>query len=101
MFLINGFNATLKQFNRSENDDIFDDQKFEEIQIKICPYDGERAIYFSKYTISEAKGYYTVPGNTKVKVGDQIIFENEIVTVLEVGHNYLFNRIENYTLAVK
>lgn len=105
MFLVNGIKCTLRQFNRSGNDSVYDDQNFKEVPIKCCPYDVDQTISFGIYTIPEATGYYQVPRWVDVREGDQIIFktkDREIVhTILKVQDEWIFNRIENYILAVK
>lgn len=112
MFLVNGQRAKLRQFNRTSNNNVYDDQNYQEIDIKCCPYDISQGIRFGIYTVPEAKGYYQVPRYVDVKQGDQIIFvgrnenddptfENEVHTILDVQDNWLFNRVENKILAVK
>lgn len=113
MFLVNGQKAILRQFNRNNNNNVFDDQDYTEITIKCCPYDIDQGIKFGIYSVPEAIGYYQVPRYIDVKEGDQIIFigrnirgeqpvyERKEHTILKVQDNWLFNRIENYILAVK
>ena len=112
MFLINGQKAILRQFNRTDNNNAFDDQNYQEVTIKCCPYDISQGIRFGIYSVDEAKGYYQVPRYIDVKEGDQIIFigrnqendpkyEDEVHTILNVQDNWLFNRVENKILAVK
>lgn len=106
MFLVNGIKATLRQFNRSNNDSVYDDQNYKEITIKCCPYDVDQAVRFGIYTVPEATGYYQVPRWVDVREGDQIIlqgkYSNGIVhTVLKVQDEWIFNRVENYIIAVK
>ena len=101
MFLVNGIKATLIQYNRGNNDSIYDDQNKQEKPIKVCPYDISNGIRFGIYTVPEATGYYQVGRNVDVKEGDQIIFRGETYTILKVQDNWLFNRIENKILAVK
>lgn len=106
MFLINGIKADLRQFNRSTNNNVYDDQQYTTIPIKCCPYDIAQGIRFGIYSVPEATGYYQVPRTIDVRKGDQLIFKgkdsDEIVhTILKVQDNWLFNRIENKILAVK
>lgn len=106
MFLINGFKATLRQFNRDENNEIYDDSQFRDIPIKVCPYNADELIRFGIYTTSEAKGYYQVPRWVDVRQGDQILIhgryaDNNFYTVQEVYHGWLFNRMENKFISVR
>ena len=106
MFLVNGMKAKLRQFNRVENNEAFDDQNYKEIIIKCCPYDCESAIRFGIYTVPEATGYYQVPRQVDVKVGDQIIYlgkysDNKVHTILKVEDSWLYNRVENKMIVVK
>lgn len=105
MFVINGIKATLRQFNRKPNTNSYDDQNYQEIQIKCCPYDVDQAIRFGIYTHDEATGYYQIPRTVDIREGDQIVFNTkngEVVhTVLKVQDEWIFNRIENYIAAVK
>lgn len=108
MFLINGMKAILRQYNREEINQVFDDQNYKEVTIKCCPYDVDNGIQFSEYTIPEASGYYQIPSWVDVRSGDQIKFlgkfgkeDNEFHTILEVRDEWIFNRIENYIIAVK
>ena len=104
MFLINGMKATLRQFNRTENNNPYDDTNYTETTIKCCPYDVDQAIRFGIYTIPEATGYYQIPRTVDIREGDQIIFHNDrriVHTILKVQDEWIFNRIENYIVAVK
>ena len=74
MFLVNGMKAKLRQFNRDEDNNVFDDQNYKEVFIKCCPYNVDESINFGIYTHPEATGYYQVPRWVDVKEGDQIIF---------------------------
>nr|DAW34312.1 MAG TPA: hypothetical protein [Caudoviricetes sp.] len=111
MFLVRSQKAILRQYNRTKNTSPFDDRNYRDIIIKCCPYDADSVVRFGVYTVEEAKGYYQVPRNIDVKAGDQIHFignykngtfdEKKADTILEVQDGWLFNRIENYILAVK
>lgn len=106
MFLVNGMKATLRQFNREENDNVFDDTNYKETTIKVCPYDCESSINFGIYTHPEATGYYQVHRWADVKPGDQIIYlgkyaDNKVHTVLKVQDNWIYNRVENKIIVVK
>lgn len=101
MFIVNGINAQLIQFNRNNKNSVYDDQDQQTVSIKVCPYDMSDAIKFGLYTIPEAKGYFQVKRNVDVEEGDQIVFNGKTYTVLNVQDNWLFNRVENKILAVK
>lgn len=101
MFLINGISATLIQYNRNSTTAIYDDQDQQTVPIKVCPYNISDGIRFGIYTVPEAKGYFQVQRQTDVKEGDQIVFQGETYTVLNVQDNWIFNRVENKILAVK
>ena len=101
MFLVNGLKAQLIQYNRNNEDSIYDDQDKKTINIKICPYDFSNGLKFGIYTIPEATGYFQVGRKVDVREGDQIVFENKIYTILKVQDNWIFNRVENKILAVK
>lgn len=101
MFLVNGIRATLRQFNREENDNVYDDVNYKDIKIKCCPYDCESSIKFGIYTNPEAVGYYQVPRWVDVRVGDQLIFNNQNHTILKVEDSWIYNRVENKILVVK
>lgn len=106
MILVNSIKAILRQYNREDNTSVFDDQNYKEITIKCIPYDVDNGTNFSEYTTKEAKGYYQLPRWVDVKSGDQIKLlgkygNDEFLTILEVQDGWLFNRIENYIIAVK
>ncbi len=104
MYLINGMKATLRQFNRTESNNPYDDTNYKETTIKCCPYDVDQAVRFEIYTIPEATGYYQIPRTVDIREGDQIIFHNDrriVHTILKVQDEWIFNRIENYIVAVK
>lgn len=111
MFLISGQKTKLIQYNRKDDNNIFDDQNKKEVYIKCCPYDISQGIRYGIYTVPEAKGYYQVPRSVDVRQGDQIIFygrnqnkddfQEQTHTILEVQDCWLFNRVENKILAVK
>ena len=115
MILVNSQLATLKQFNRpniTPSDNYYDDQNYQEVTIKVVPYDVDDNIRFGTYTIPEATGYYMVDRKYDVRVGDQIIFIGKFMntksqltertfTVLKVMDDWIFNRVENFIVAVK
>lgn len=109
MFLINGMKAKLRLFNRTDNEEVFDDQNFQDVFIKCCPYNSDQCINFGIYTIPEATGYYQVPRWVNVKPGDQITFlgktgdiiDEQVHTILKVYDEWYFNRVENKILVIK
>lgn len=105
MFLVNGIRCVLRQFNRDENNNLYDDQDYKDVPIKCCPYDVDQAVRFGIYTIPEATGYYQLPRWVDVREGDQIIFKGKdrthVHTILKVQDEWCFNRVENYICAVK
>ena len=105
MFLVNGMKCTLRQFNRTNDNNPYDDRNYRDITIKCCPYDVDQAVKFGIYTIPEATGYYQVPRTVDIREGDQIIFKGRdrefIHTVIKIQDEWIFNRVENYIAAVK
>lgn len=105
MFLVNGIKCTLRQFNRGNTESVYDDQNYKDVSVKCCPYNVDQAINFGIYTIPEANGYYQLPRWVDVREGDQLIMKTktrEIVhTILKVQDEWIFNRVENYIVAVK
>lgn len=103
MFLVNGMNATLIQYNRTKSkaNDIYDDEDTKTTNIVLCPYNSDMSINFGKYTVPDATGYFIVKRATDVKEGDQIEYEGHTYTILDVRDNWIWNRIESYTVAVK
>lgn len=112
MFLVKGMRAKLIQENRTDESNVFDDEKSRnEVIIKVCPYDVDETIKYGIYTHPEATGYYQIPRWIDVREGDQIIllptrkkdsrYREQVHTILKVQENYLFNRVENYIIAVK
>lgn len=112
MILVNSQLATLRQFNRTDDNQYFDDQNYKDISIKVVPYDVDDLIRFGIYTIPEAKGFFMVNRNVDVRKGDQIIFKGKFLnknielvdkklTVIEVKDSWIFNRLENQIAIVK
>ena len=100
MFLVNAMNGTLTQFNRGVSG-VYDDEDKKSIPIQLCPYNQDIRVVFGTYTIPEAEGYYIVKSNTNIKEGDQITFQGRTYTVIKVKDNWLWNKVVNYTVAVK
>ena len=100
MFLTNAMKGTLIKYNRGQTG-VYDDEYKTIAPIKLCPYNQDVRVAFGTYSVPEAEGYYIVKSNVDVKEGDQITFMNNTYTVLKVKDNWIWNRIENYTVAVK
>ena len=101
MYLVNGLKAKLKQYNREEELSVYDDTRYSDINIKLCPYNVKNGIHYDIVTTPEATGYYTVKRNVDVREGDQVVFNNKTYTILEVTPNYIFNKIENQIISVR
>ena len=105
MFITNGIPATLRKYNRpKENEDytgVWDDEYVEEESIVACPYNADITVAFGQYTIPEAEGYFILKRTTDVKEGDQIVIGGNTMTILKVKDNWLWNKIVNFTVAVK
>lgn len=102
MFNVNGIPAVLIQNNRaSTNDDYYDDQNKQEVNIVVCPYNADVSVKFGTDTIAQAKGYFIVKGDTPVKEGDQIRIGDKTFSIIDLKDNWIWNKIANITLAVK
>jgi hypothetical protein len=100
MFLTNGMNAVLVQNNRNESS-VYDDQDKQEVNVVVCPYNVDQTVRFGEYTVPEATGYYILKNTADVKEGDQLIFNGKTYSILKVHDNWIWNKIVNYTVAVK
>ena len=100
MFNVNGIPATLVQNNRNTSS-VYDDQDKQEVDIVCCPYNVDQAVRFGLYTTPEAKGYFILKHCVDVKEGDQLIINNETFSIIEVHDNWIWNKIANFTVAVK
>lgn len=105
MFLTNGMKAQLIKYNRPkknhDNTGVYDDEYKDTENIVLCPYNQDIRVAFGVYTIPEAEGYFIIKRATDVREGDQILFNGNTYTILKVKDNWLWNRIENFTVAVK
>lgn len=103
MFITNGMSATLIKHNRGNevNTGVWDDEYTSSEEIVLCPYNQDIRVAFGVYSVPEAEGYYIVKNTTDIKEGDQITFNEKTYTVIRVKDNWLWNKIENYTVAVK
>lgn len=101
MFNVNGMNAKLIQYNRTEDNSIYDDKNSKEVDIVVCPYNVDQAERVGIYTIPEAKGYFIVKNFVDVKEGDQLIFKDTTYTILQINDNWIWNKLANISIAVK
>ena len=103
MFITNGLPATLIKRNRGNdvNTGVWDDEYTLTEDVVICPYNQDIRVAFGVYTIPEAEGYYIVKNTTDVKEGDQITFMDNTYTIIKVKDNWIWNKIANFTIAVK
>ena len=103
MFITNGLPATLIKRNRGNdvNTGVWDDEYTLTEDVVICPYNQDIRVAFGVYTIPEAEGYYIVKNTTDVKEGDQITFRDNTYTIIKVKDNWIWNKIANFTVAVK
>ena len=101
MYNVNGMNAKLIRYNRTDNDSIYDDKNKQEVDIVVCPYNVDMAIRVGIYTIPEAKGYFIIKNNVDVREGDQIEFKGDTFTIIQVNDNWIWNKLANISIAVK
>lgn len=101
MFLVNGFQAKLIQYNRNGKSLAYDDEDTQEVPIKIIPYNADDTVVFGTYTESGATGSYMVRREVDIKEGDQIIFNDRTHTVVKLADKWIFNRIEYKVVFVK
>lgn len=103
MFITNGLPATLIKRNRGNdvNTGVWDDEYTLTEDVVVCPYNQDIRVAFGVYTIPEAEGYYIVKNTTDVKEGDQITFMDNTYTIIKVKDNWIWNKIANFTVAVK
>lgn len=100
MFNTNGMSAVLVQNNRNESS-VYDDQDKTEVNVVVCPYNVDQSVKFGMYTVPEATGYYILKNTVDVKEGDQLIFKGKTYSILKVQDNWIWNKVANYTVAVK
>ena len=100
MFLVNGKKALLKHYLGSNND-IYDDERTISTEIVLCPYNQDLSIQFGKYSVPNATGYFIIKRANDVKEGDQIEYQGKTFTILEVRDNWIWNKVESFTVAVK
>jgi hypothetical protein len=100
MFNVNGMSAILVQNNRNESS-YYDDQDKQEVNVVVCPYNVDQEVRFGMYTVPEAKGYFILKNTADVKEGDQLIIGGKTYSILDVQDNWIWNKIANFTVAVK
>lgn len=100
MFITNGIPATLIQNNRGSSK-YYDDQDKKNVDVVVCPYNVDQDVRFGIYTVPEATGYYILKNCVDVKEGDQLVFNNRTYSILRVKDNWIWNKIANFTVAVK
>ena len=100
MFNVNGFPAVLIKNNRNASS-VYDDQDKIEEDIVCCPYNVDQDVRFGLYTVPEATGYFILKNTVDVKEGDQLNIGGHIYSILSVHDNWIWNKIANFTVAVK
>lgn len=100
MFNVNGMPAILIKNNRNKSA-YYDDQDKQRQKIVACPYNVDQTVKFGMYTVPEATGYYILKRCVDVREGDQLIFGGKTYSILKVKDNWIWNKIVNYTVAVK
>ena len=102
MFNVNGFQATLIQNNRTtDENDYYDDQNKNKINIKVCPYNVDQAIKFGVNTVPEATGYFIAKAGVDVVEGDELVIAGRTYSILKVQDDWIWNKVANLILAVK
>lgn len=100
MYNVNGMPGVLIQNNRNTSS-VYDDQDKIEKDIVVCPYNVDQTVSFGTYTVPEATGYFVLKNTVDVREGDQLIFGGRTYSILKVHDNWIWNKIANYTVAVK
>ena len=101
MYVFNPRKAKLIQKNRGA-DSVYDDEDMNTpIDIDVIPYNVDQAIRYGIYTVPEATGYFIIRSKVDIWEGDQIIFNTRKYSVIKVIDNWIFNKIENITIAVR
>lgn len=102
MFNVNGFQAILVQNNRTTTqNDYYDDQNKNQVNIKVCPYNVDQAIRFGNNTVPEATGYFIAKAGVDVEEGDELIISGHTYSILKVQDDWIWNKVANIILAVK
>lgn len=100
MFNVNGIPAVLIKNNRNTSE-YYDDQDKTEENIVACPYNVDITDRFGMYTVPEAEGFFILKNCVDVKEGDQLVMGDRTFSILKVKDNWIWNKIANYTVAVK
>jgi hypothetical protein len=100
MFNVNGIKAVLIKNNRNTSS-VYDDQDKTEQNIVVCPYNVDQAVKFGTYTVPEATGYFILKNTVDVKEGDQLSIGGHVYSIIDVQDDWIWNKIANYTVAVK
>lgn len=100
MFNVNGIPAVLIKNNRNTSE-YYDDQDKTEENIVACPYNVDVTDRFGMYTVPEAEGFFILKNCVDVKEGDQLVMGDRTFSILKVKDNWIWNKIANYTVAVK
>lgn len=100
MFITNGMPATLIKNNRDKSG-YYDDQDKIEEKIVCCPYNVDMTDKFGMYTVPEAEGFFILKRCVDVREGDQLIVGGRTFSILKVKDNWLWNKVVNFTVAVK
>ena len=100
MYNVNGMPAVLVQNNRGTSS-VYDDQDKTEVNVVACPYNVDMTDRFGIYTVPEAEGYFILKNTVDVKEGDQLIMGGRTFSILKVKDNWIWNKIANFTIAVK
>lgn len=101
MFLVNGKNAKLVQYNRNGTSLAYDDEDKQTINIKVIPYNADDSIRFGTYTEPEATGFFMIRREVDIKEGDQIIIGGKTFTIVKWADKWIYNRIEYKVAWVK
>ena len=100
MFITNGMPAILVKNNRGESG-YYDDQDKIEEEIVCCPYNVDMTDRFGMYTVPEAEGFFILKRCVDVREGDQLIIGDRTFSILKVKDNWIWNKVVNFTVAVK
>ena len=100
MFITNGMPAVLVKNNRGESE-YYDDQDKVEENIVCCPYNADITDRFGMYTVPEAEGFFILKRCVDVREGDQLIIGGRTFSIIKVKDNWIWNKVVNFTVAVK